>query len=225
MSAPHEIRSGNAALAAAIAQDLETAVAERGSALIAVSGGRSPIPLFAALAAKPLAWDRITVALVDERWVAPDHPDSNEALVRSRLLVDAAAAARFVGMKNDAPDPWAGQPATEAAYAALPRPFDIVLLGMGEDGHTASLFPGAEQLGEGLTTEALTLAVHPPAAPHDRLSLSLSAILAARRIILPLAGDAKMAVYREALGPGPVEALPIRAILRSQAPLDVWIEG
>lgn len=216
---------GVARLSASIANGLAAAIAERGEALIAVSGGRSPIPLFEALSIAPIEWDKVTVALVDERWVSPEDPDSNEALVRKRLLVNRAAAARFVPMKNDAFDPWAGQPVAEEAYAALPRPFDIILLGMGEDGHTASLFPGAAQLSHGLITESLTLGVRPPVAPHDRLSLSLRAILDARRIVLPLSGEKKLAVYHAALGDGPVEQLPIRAVLRqSVAPVEVWIE-
>ena len=213
-------------VADAIAGHLAGAIAARGHALIAVSGGRSPIPLFHALRQRRLAWGRVTVALVDERWVAPDHPDSNERLVRTELLADLAAGAALVPMKNAAPDAAAGQPACEAAYRALPRPFDIMLLGMGEDGHTASLFPGAAKLHEGLTTSALTLAIAPPAAPHQRLSLSLSAILASRLIMLPITGPAKQATYRSALGAGPVEAMPIRAILRQAAtPVELWIDA
>ncbi|WP_136161637.1 6-phosphogluconolactonase [Sphingomonas flavalba] len=207
-----------------IEQTLAAAITERGAALIAVSGGRSPIPIFHALRGRRLPWDRVTVALVDERWVAPDHPDSNERLVRDELLADCAAAARFVPMKNAAVDATSGQPACEAAYRALPRPFDIMLLGMGEDGHTASLFPGAPQLCEGLETDALTIAVTPPAAAHQRLSLTLSAILASRRIVLPISGAAKRATYQTARNPGPVKAMPIRAVLRqSGTPVEVWI--
>ncbi|WP_414903086.1 6-phosphogluconolactonase [Sphingomonas flavalba] len=213
-----------ASIADAIGQALATAIAERGTALIAVSGGRSPIPIFHALRSRPLDWSRVTVALVDERWVAPDHPDSNERLVRSELLVDRAAAAAFVPMKNAAADARGGQPGCEAAYRALPRPLDIILLGMGEDGHTASLFPDAPELRAGLETDALTIAVTPPAAPHQRLSLTLSAILASRRIILPISGAAKRATYQAALSPGPVEAMPIRAVLRQGGtPVELWI--
>ena len=203
---------------------LGEAIAARGVASIALSGGRSPRPVLEALSAMALDWEKVVVALVDERWVGPDHADSNERLIHETLLQGAAAKARFVGMKNEAADAYAGQAACEAAYAALPWPLDIALLGMGEDGHTASLFPEAKELAEGLSTSALTLAVTPPAAPHQRMSLSASAILKSRHIFLQIGGAAKKAVYDRALAGGPVEELPIRvALCQHQVSVEVWI--
>lgn len=203
---------------------LGEAIAARGVASIALSGGRSPRPVLEALSAMALDWEKVVVALVDERWVEPDHADSNERLIHETLLQGAAAKARFVGMKNEAADAYAGQAACEAAYAALPWPLDIALLGMGEDGHTASLFPEAKELAEGLSTSALTLAVTPPAAPHQRMSLSASAILKSRHIFLQIGGAAKKAVYDRALAGGPVEELPIRvALCQHQVSVEVWI--
>ena len=211
-------------MARRIAVILSDAIATRGVATIALSGGRSPRPVLEALAQAPLDWSKLVVTLVDERWVAPDHADSNERLVRETLLQGEAAKARFVGMKNDATDAYAGQPACEAAYAALPWPLDIVLLGMGEDGHTASLFPDAKELAQGLSTEALTLAVTPPAAPHQRMSLSASAILKSRHVFLQIGGAAKKAVYDAALEGGAVEELPIRlALCQHGVSVEVWI--
>ena len=211
-------------MARRIAVILSDAIATRGVATIALSGGRSPRPVLEALAQAPLDWSKLVVTLVDERWVAPDHADSNERLVRETLLQGEAAKARFVGMKNDATDAYAGQPACEAAYAALPWPLDIVLLGMGEDGHTASLFPDAKELTQGLSTEALTLAVTPPAAPHQRMSLSASAILKSRHVFLQIGGAAKKAVYDAALEGGAVEELPIRlALCQHGVSVEVWI--
>lgn len=211
-------------LALSIADRLRAAIAERGVATIAVSGGKSPTPVFDRLARADLDWGRVIVAQVDERWVDPGDPASNEGLVRRHLLAGPAAAARFVPMKNAAPDPYAGQPECEAAMAALPLPFDIILLGMGEDGHTASLFPEAAELGQALKTPALTAAVTPPAAPHPRMTLTLTGLLRARLLILQLAGAAKMTVYRAALGDGAVEAMPVRALLRQdRVPLEAWI--
>lgn len=213
-------------MAQTIAGLLDDAITARGVATIALSGGRSPRAMLAALREQPVDWTKVVVTLVDERWVAPDHADSNERLVRETLLQGAASAARFVPMKNDAADAYAGQDACEAAMAALPWPFDIMLLGMGEDGHTASLFPGAAELAEGLTTQALTLAVTPPAAPHQRLSLSLHAILDSRLILLQIGGAAKEAVYRAALADGVVEEMPVRAaLLQGDVPVRVWISG
>lgn len=211
-------------MARRIAMILGDAIAARGVATIALSGGRSPRPVLEALSDVALDWDKVIVTLVDERWVAPDHADSNERLVRETLLQGKAAAARFVPMKNDAADAYAGQAGCEAAFAALPWPLDIVLLGMGEDGHTASLFPAAKELAEGLSTEALTLAVTPPAAPHQRMSLSAKAIRASRHVFLQIGGAAKKAVYDRALADGPVEELPIRVALCQHAvSVEVWI--
>lgn len=203
---------------------LSDAIAARGVASIALSGGRSPRPVLEALSQVAIDWDKVVVTLVDERWVAPDHADSNERLVRETLLKGSAAGARFVPMKNEAGDAYAGQAACEAAYAVLPWPIDIVLLGMGEDGHTASLFPEAKELAEGLSTQALTIAVTPPAAPHQRMSMTAKAILSSRHVFLQIGGAAKKVVYDRALEEGPVEALPIRLALgQHQVPVEVWI--
>lgn len=203
---------------------LTQAIADRGTALLALSGGRSPRAVLQQLSDMPIDWAKVTLIQVDERWVAPDHADSNQMLIRDALLQGPAQAACFVPMKNDAADPYAGQRACEAALAGLTWPVDVMLLGMGEDGHTASLFPAAAELAQGLTSDALTLAVTPPSAPHPRMSLSLRAILHSRHIVLQIGGAAKEAVFRAALGEGPVEAMPIRAVLRSDTtPVDVWI--
>jgi 6-phosphogluconolactonase len=215
-----------AGLATRIATLLGDAIATRGTASLALSGGRSPKPVLEALATTPLDWSKVVVTLVDERWVAPDAPDSNERLLRETLLTGPAAAARFVPMKNDSTDAYAGQPAVETAFAAIPWPLDIVLLGMGEDGHTASLFPAAVELADGLTSAARTIAVTPPAAPHQRLSLTASAILASRHIFLQISGAAKKAVYDNARAGGPVEQLPIRlALLQDKTPVEIWISA
>ena len=211
-------------LAARIATVLEQAIATRGVATLALSGGRSPRPVLESLSASLSDWSKVIVTLVDERWVDPTDADSNEKLVRDTLLQGPAAAARFVPMKNAAADAYLGQPAAEADFAALPWPLDIILLGMGDDGHTASLFPEAKELDEGLSSTALTIAVTPPAAPHQRLSLTAHAILSSRHIFLQISGAAKKAIYDRALAGGPVEELPIRvALCQDAVPVEVWI--
>ena len=211
-------------IATRIAALLSDAIAARGVASIALSGGRSPRPVLEALSEADLDWSKLVVTLVDERWVAPDSADSNERLVRETLLQGAAAAARFVPMKNEAADAYAGQAAVEADFAALPWPLDIILLGMGDDGHTASLFPEGKELAEGLASQALTIAATPPAAPHQRLSLTAHAILQSRHIFLQIGGAGKKAVYDRALSGGRQEELPIRlALLQDTVPVDVWI--
>ena len=200
-------------IAERIATILSDAIAVRGIATIALSGGRSPRPVLEALAQATLDWSMLIVTLVDERWVDAE-----------TLLQGPAAAARFVPMKTDAADAYAGQPDVERAFAALPWPLDIILLGMGDDGHTASLFPEGRELAEGLATDALTIAATPPAAPHQRLSLTASAILKSRHIFLQISGASKKAVYDRALAGGPVEELPIRlALLQDSVPVDIWI--
>lgn len=206
-----------AALAQDVARRLKEDLARQERAVLVVSGGRSPVPLFQALARQVLPWERVTVTLADERWVPADHPDSNEALVRDHLLQGVAAVAQLVPLFTGDATPERGASKASIALAELPRPFSRVILGMGEDGHIASLFPGAAELAEGLTTEAAALAVHPPHAPHPRLSLSLGALLDTRDLVLMISGPAKRHVLERALEEGPVEDLPVRAILRQTA--------
>lgn len=213
------------ALAERLALDLGRAVTEHSRASLVVSGGSTPLPLFQALAKLELAWSRIVVTLADERWVDPGDAESNERLVRETLLQGPAAAACFVGLKTPDQTPEEGVAACEEALRALPHPFDAVVLGMGGDGHTASLFPGAAELAAGLDLESgrLCLAVRPGGDLPPRMSLTLPALLHSRRIHLHITGEAKLEVYRRALATGPVEELPIRGVLRNTAtPVEVW---
>ncbi len=215
-----------AGMAESILGHLTQALEARGRASLALSGGRSPRAVLERLSRAAIDWDKVTVLLVDDRWVDPSSDDSNEKLVREALLQNAAAGATFVPMKNDAADPYAGLAACEAAYAAIDWPIDVVVLGMGEDGHTASLFPGAAELAEGLSTQARVLAVTPPVAPHMRMSLSASAILSSRVILLQLSGTAKRDIYARALSGGPVEELPVRvALCQDAVPVEVWMSA
>jgi 6-phosphogluconolactonase len=216
------------ALAGEIGKRLHAAVVERGGALIAVSGGKSPIRLFQLLSQADLPWSAITITLVDERWVTPDNEASNERLVRDHLMVGHAAAAHFVPLKNGAATPEEGTAACDVALAKLSLPFDIVVLGMGDDGHTASFFPQAPGLIEALDTnrDALCAAVRPQTAPHPRMTLTLRVLQASRWLVLPLQGEAKMQTYRKALEDGPVELMPVRSVLRQTvAPVEIWISN
>ena len=211
------------ALGEAVAADLDAAVAERGAASLVVSGGSTPRPLFQDLSRRPLPWDKIRVTLADERWVPPDHADSNQRLVQRHLLRREAAAATLVGLKTPHATPEEGREACERALAEIPRPFDVVILGMGGDGHTASLFPDAPELAAGLDLESrqTCLAVRPPAAPHPRMSLTLAAILDCRRLVLHVTGEEKWRVVEQARSPGPAQELPIRAALASGR-VEIW---
>jgi 6-phosphogluconolactonase len=212
-------------LARAVADALADAVRTRAQGSLVVSGGRTPAAMFAQLAATPLDWSRIQITLADERWVDVASDSSNEHLVRTTLLRGPAEAAVFIGLKTSAPDAQAGEAEAWQRCTAMPQPFDQVLLGIGDDGHFASLFPGAKGLAEALDerAEPACVAITPLDAPLPRISLNLAALLRARSIRIQICGAAKWEVYQRALEPGPFAEMPIRAILRQQkVPVDVY---
>jgi len=211
-------------LAGEIAAQLARAIAARGLASLVVSGGRTPVRLFETLRGLELDWSRVCVALADERWVDPKDEASNERLVRDELLKDKAGTARFLGLKNAAPSPDLGAVSAWETFARVPRPFDLTLLGMGDDGHTASLFPGSPNLRSALNPAAAAgcVGMWAPSAPQARLSLNLSALLDSRRIVILIAGEAKWRTYTAASRAGAVEEMPVRSVLRQQrTPVEV----
>ena len=209
------------ALAEALGEGLCRGIAERGWASLVLSGGRTPRHILPLLARRQVPWQHVHVTLTDERWVAPDHPDSNEKLVRDTLLAGDASAARFVAMKSAEESPGQAVFGCAARLAGVPRPFDAVLLGMGEDGHVASLFPHCPALAAG---DGPCVATESPLAVHPRMSLTASTLLDARKVFLVLVGAAKAAVYDRARGPGPAADLPLRLILhQDRTPVDVYL--
>jgi len=217
------------AVAAHIADLLRAAVVARGQASLAVSGGRSPVALFEALRTQVLDWARVHIVLVDERVVPHDHADSNSALVQRHLLQGPAAAARWTPFFESPPpddSPTALDALVQSAsarLAALPWPLDVAVLGMGEDAHTASLFPGAAGYQHAITTPDRLAWVVPDSAAHARISFSLQALLAAHERVLPLSGAAKLAVYRRAVQHAD-PALPISLVLTpTQTHTSIWI--
>ena len=208
------------ALAEAVSGALATAIRERGEAVLAVSGGRSPVAFLQRLAESDLDWSHVTVTLVDERLVPEHHPDSNAALVRQHLLTGAAVAARFLPLALHPDDAAASLAAARAAWC---QP-DVAVLGMGDDGHTASLFPAAPELAAGLALPSAErlLTVTPPAASHTRLSMTLAALLASGRLFLAIQGSAKRRVFEQARQTVD-DALPISHVLHhTEVPLDVY---
>lgn len=209
-------------LARFVAERLRAAVAQRGQALLVVSGGSTPVPFFEALSGEDLAWPSVTVTLADERWLPADHADSNERLVRAHLLRERAAAARFVPLYNGKASPAQGLHDAQAAVAALPWPADVVVLGMGGDGHTASLFPHSPEVAalsaqQGDALGERCMAVSSPAAPNvpvPRLTLTPRALLDARQVIIHITGEAKLRLLEQAQQTGPVADLPIRFALQ-----------
>lgn len=204
-------------LAARVGQWLTAALAKRPRASLAVSGGRSPVAFFEALSGRDLDWGRIDLTLVDERWVPPEHADSNERLVRRHLLKGQAADLRFLPLKVEAALPGMAQDACEERLAAIDWPLDVVVLGMGNDGHTASLFPGMDNLTAALAPSGgpRCMAVTPPGASHARMTLCFGALDSARHRALYLLGEDKRRTLRRVLErPEAIGEMPVRAFLR-----------
>jgi len=199
-------------LANKLAGEINAALRHEERVLFAVPGGASPGPVFDALCAAALDWASVDVILTDERWVPEDDPRSNTRLVRERLLTDRAAKARMVPMyrPGDTPEDAAAALSQEIA----PRlPLSVLLLGMGEDMHCASLFPGAEGLEAALAEDAPPLmAMHAPGVPEPRVSLTAPVLDGALSKHLVITGQAKRAALERAQGLDPQEA-PVRAVL------------
>ncbi|OLU34396.1 6-phosphogluconolactonase [Pseudomonas sp. PA15(2017)] len=209
------------ALAENVAGALRAAIDSRGQATLVVSGGRSPIAFFKALAQQPLPWAKVLVSLADERWVPTSHEDSNEALVRRHLLQGPAAEARLLGLYQRAGSLEEAAELAEQTLRDLPG-IDVLVLGMGTDGHTASLFPDSPNLEQALGDQCprRCLPMLAPNVPHQRLTLTLPLLGAARLPLLAIEGPGKLAVLEQALQQDNQKNMPISAFLR--APLEIY---
>ncbi len=195
-------------LASEIAQHLT--LEDRAS--FCVPGGTTPGPIFDALSAQPLDWGRVDVFLSDERWLPEDNPRSNTKLIKERLLTGKAAAAQLVPLYADAETPEAGIPSLEPALAAA-TPITVLVLGMGADMHTASIFPGADKLAEALADDApMLVPMRAPGAPEPRVTLSAPVLKAALSTHILITGAEKRAALEKAQHLAPIDA-PIRAVL------------
>lgn len=200
------------ALAAMIAQELADAIAARGRASLSVPGGTTPGPVFDALSQADLDWSRVSVVLNDERWVPASSPRSNTRLLQERLFQHRAAAAGLIPLYRDTPEP-------EAALAGLADglrphlPLDVLLLGMGADMHTASLFPGADLLTQALAPQApILLPMRAEAAGEPRITLTAPALTSARAVHVLITGTDKRRIIHEAAALTPATA-PIALVL------------
>ena len=198
-----------------IAIKLKSAIRTNGKATLIVSGGNTPIALFRRLRDISLDWEKVSIGLCDERWLPSTHEDSNEHLVKTHLLQGQASKATFVSMYNEDLDvhmaeKWCTQKIKETLY-----PFDVLVLGMGNDAHTASLFPNNVKLEKAfdLNNQELCIAIEPETAPYKRMSLTLSAILTAKHIYVHFEGEEKIAVYGDAITGEDIYTMPIRAVL------------
>lgn len=188
-------------LAESIAADLERDLEERGSAMLILPGGSSPVGLIGELAPLPLAWDRVTITTTDERCVSVSDPSSN-----------AGQAARLFAAKGVDINPvplWKNGSVNEEETDRLPWPATVTVPGMGTDGHTASLFPG---LDTPATAQRLVTA-RAPAPPYERVSMTFDSLLDSRRLILLLPGEEKQRLYQE-ISQGMHDKLPVAKLMR-----------
>lgn len=201
-------------LADAVEKSLRAAIVSNKKATLCVPGGSTPKPFFAELSKRHLGWPSISVVPNDERFVPEDHERSNAGMIRDSLLNDAAGAAKYVSLYAPGDTPEAALPALKLALGPV-LPIDVLILGMGEDMHTASLFPGADKLREALAADApLLLPMRAPGADEPRITLSAPVLNAAKDIHLLITGESKFAALEKALEEGPDDEAPIRAILR-----------
>jgi 6-phosphogluconolactonase len=209
---------------------LQSGCTDNGSASFMVSGGSTPAPLYQRLAKLPLPWQQIKVALVDERWVGPEHKSSNQAFIQSTLMQDNASKANFTVMKTLAATAKDGLDDTSANYAKLPQPFDLTILGMGGDGHTASIFPECDGIEQALDSQSDQLLSAITAKRSEvtgdnleRITLSLAGLLKSRQLVLLITGEEKLAVYRQALNQSNPQKMPVSAVLtQQQVPVHVF---
>lgn len=234
---PVLIRSANAQEAASmaaqqIAQALQQALSQRARATLVLSGGQSPVPMFEALAATPLPWECVDITLADERWVPADHADSNAALIKNHLLQHHAAQAMWWPLYDGSATPQQAFAAIgQRLHQAMHWPADVVVLGMGGDGHTASWFPGQVLPGD----EQWCMPVDVPPAPNvqqPRISLTPAALLNAVNLLVLGGGASKEAMLAQALLPPQDDPepeslhLPIRrALWRSGSPCHIFWAG
>lgn len=210
-------------LAKAVAQDLRADIELKGQASLAVSGGSTPKSFFQILAnVEHLDWEKIAITLVDERWVDATSERSNARLVKEILMQGEAAKARFLPLFSggEEPDKKAVAKINASLLAHLPMPFSAVILGMGNDGHTASFFPKGDTLDEALSGTGPALAIHAPGAGEARITLTLPTLLQTKSLYLHIEGAQKRQTLEVALAGGKIEQMPVRAVLfQKQKPL------
>jgi 6-phosphogluconolactonase len=218
-----------AELSSTIANSLRDAIASDGRAVLMVSGGSSPAAAYQQLSTFDLDWQLVDIGMVDERWVPNSHEKSNETFIKSYLMQNLGANAHFIGMKNAAITAEEGIEISESTYRTLKQPFDVTILGMGPDGHTASLFPHSQGLSNALTTNHLICAINAVKSDvtgeiTERMSLSLNAIVKSKLIKLLIIGEEKLKAYHQAKNNlDDINDMPLRAILKhADANIEVY---
>ncbi len=219
-------------LAGEIVIKIDQAIAEKGSAVIALSGGSTPKPLFKVLADHKVDWSKVVITLVDERWVPESHDLSNAAFMKTFLLNDLPEGTRFVPLYQAAQSVEASFPLVLSDYCEATgsiesnlRSFDIVILGMGGDGHTASFFPDAENVSDLVNPSNPNplLTCLSGSTQVERITWSLPALLDTEFLALHFTGEGKLQVFERAVTGGDPTELPIRsAIFQDRTPLNVY---
>ncbi|MEM9103705.1 MAG: 6-phosphogluconolactonase [Pseudomonadota bacterium] len=207
-----------------IMEALELGIKKRGSAVMAVSGGSTPLKLYESLSQTEFPWEKVTITLTDERWVDNQSSDSNEKAIYEHLLINHARVANFIPLKNVAQTAKAGELACHNRLSSIQIPFDYILLGMGTDGHTASLFPCAAEtpLAMDLQTPLDAKAIQPTSVQQERMTLTLPRILRSERMGLLLTGETKKSLL-DKINHGPEQSLPVEALIKQQqTPLDIF---
>lgn len=210
-----------------IVRRLTDAVRLRGRASFVASGGSTPGPLYDRLSRTPAPWDHVDVTVSDERWTLPGAEGSNDRMLHQRLLTGHAARANYVGLRTEHETPEGAEEACDQRLRQMARPFDVTLLGMGDDGHIASLFPNAPGLdcALDLTSERLAAAMRPAQAAGStaRMSLTLRALRDSRLIILLMKGEEKLSVLQQVVPGSEWRDAPVRALFAQDAPpVEVW---
>lgn len=206
-----------------VAAVLGPALDARPRATLVLPGGGTPQSFLPVLADCPIDWRRMYIIPSDERWVDPDHQDSNEAMIRACLSGRAAETATLVGLKSGHAEPEQAVTALEARLRQLQRPFDLTILGMGRDGHIASLFPGFDDAGH----DALCQVVRECPPPVPRVTLTLEALASSRHIMLVYADTGKSLLMDSVLaGTGSTYDLPVSRLLRrTRSPVTLFEAG
>ncbi|MBA3025305.1 MAG: 6-phosphogluconolactonase [Sulfurimonas sp.] len=207
------------ALSQKIIDDLAFAIETKGYATLVLSGGSTPKNLLNALSNIKFDWKKVRVTLVDERWVDPSNPNSNQKMVQDYLLQNHATKARFIPLKNSAIRAKDAVVSLEVALHGLSHELDVVVLGMGEDAHTASFFPHSSELAFALNTNDLCCATTAVLEPRERITLSRSFLLSSKNLILHIEGQAKKEVFQKAVKSDDVVNMPIVAMMQQKTPL------
>jgi 6-phosphogluconolactonase len=211
----------NRAMAEKIASNLKQSLDSFGKASLWCSGGSTPLAMYRELSQMDLDWSKVLVSLVDERWVPPTDEASNERVIKQNLLINNAEACEFIPFFQVTSSPEENQQQLEKTLREhVHGALDVVVLGMGNDGHTASLFPCAKETEQAVSAEndQFTAVTYPRMAPHPRITLTLNRLLASRNIYLLLFGEDKLKTLSKAEKEGEEIEMPIRYFLRTESP-------